>query len=111
MTIWLAHPSTARRLSRVCSDFLAQEDIYLVTEAFRISKADYRLVDRDGAKLAVTGAAFGQVDPSSSSTLSVTDDLYFGVRGVKALAPGLSDPGREPRTVPDADGLLHLMEP
>jgi hypothetical protein len=111
LTIWLAHPNTARRLSRVCSDFLAQEDIYLVTEAFRISKADYRLVDRDGAKLAVTGAAFGQVDPSSSSTLSVTDDLYFGVRGVKALAPGLSEPGREPRTVPDADGLLHLMEP
>ena len=111
LTIWLAHPSAARRLSRVCSDFLAQEDIYLVTEAFRISKADYRLVDRDGAKLAVTGAAFGRVDPGSPSTLSVADDLYFGVRGVKALGPGLSEPSREPRAVPDADGLLHLMEP
>jgi hypothetical protein len=111
LMIWLAEPGTTRRLARVCSNFLAQEDAYLVTEAFRISKADYRLVDKDGAKLTVTGAAFGRVDPSSSNMLSVVDDLYFGVRGVKELAPGLSEPGREPRTVPDADGLLHLMEP
>ena len=57
---WLDKPDAAQRMSRVCSNFLDQEDVYLVSEAFRISKARYGLVDKDGAKLAVTGGAFGQ---------------------------------------------------
>jgi hypothetical protein len=58
LMIWLAEPSTTRRLARVCSNFLAQEDAYLVTEAFRISKADYRLVDRDGRGVRAGGPEF-----------------------------------------------------
>jgi hypothetical protein len=107
---WLAKPDAAQRMSRVCSNFLDQEDIYLVSEAFRISKARYGLVDKDGAKLAVTGGAFGQ-DSRSSGTLSVIDDLYFGVRRVMQLAPDRFDLRLGPRPVPEADGLLRLMEP
>jgi hypothetical protein len=110
LTNWMAKPA-AQRMPQVCNNFLAQEDIYLVSEAFRISKASYGLVDKSGAKLAVTGGAFRRADSSSSGTLSVIDDLYFGVRRVKQLAPGLFEPGLGPRTVPEADGLLRLMEP
>jgi hypothetical protein len=106
---WIAKPGAARRLSQVCYGFLVQEDVYLVSEAFRISKASYGLVDKDGAKLAVTGGAFGQA--GSSGTLSVIDDLYFGVRRVKQLGPNLFEPGLGPRTIPEADNLLRLMEP
>ena len=111
LTNWMAKSGAARRMPRVCNNFLAQEDIYLVSEAFRISRASYGLVDRNGAKLAVTGGAFGQAGSRSSGTLNVIDDLYFGVRRVKQLAPDLFEPGLGPRTVPEADSLLRLMEP
>ena len=111
LTNWVARSSAARRMPQVCNNFLGQEDIYLVTEAFRISKASYGLVDKDGAKLTITGGAFGQAGARPSGTLSVVDDLYFGVRHVKQLAPDLFEPRLGPRTVPEADGLLRLIEP
>jgi len=111
LTNWMARSDAARRMPRVCSSFLAEENIYLVSEAFRISKASYGLVDKNGAKLAITGGVFGQAGARSSSTLSVIDNLYFGVRHVKQLAPDLFEPRLGPRIVPEADGLLRLMEP
>jgi hypothetical protein len=111
LTSWMANPAAGQRMPQVCSNFLAQEDIYLVSEAFRISKASYGLVDKSGAKLSVTGGAFGQAGTRSSGTVSVIDDLYFGVRRVKQLSPDLFEPWLGPRTVPEADGLLRLMEP
>jgi hypothetical protein len=108
---WITKSGAARRLSQLCYGFLVQDDVYLVSEAFRISKASYGLVDKDGAKLAVTGGAFGEVGARSSGTLNVIDDLYFRVRRVKQLGPNLFEPGLGPRTVPEADGLLRLMEP
>jgi hypothetical protein len=111
LTNWMAKPGAAQRMPQVCNNFLAQEDIYLVCEAFRISRASYGLVDKNGAKLAVTGGAFGQAGSRSSGTLSVKDDLYFGVRRVKQLVPDLFEPWLGPRTVPQADSLLRLMEP
>src|SRR5262249_25287929 len=111
LTDWMAKSGAAQRMPQVCNNFLAEEDIYLVSEAFRISKASYGLVDKNGAKLTVSGGAFGQAGSRSSGTLSVKDDLYFGVRRVKQLAPDLFEPWLEHRTVPEADGMLRLMEP
>jgi hypothetical protein len=111
LTNWMAKSGAAQRMPQVCNNFLAQDDIYLVSEVFRISKASYGLVDKNGAKLTVTGGAFGQAGSRSSGTLSVIDDLYFGVRRVKQLVPGLFEPWLGPRTVPEADSLLRLMEP
>jgi hypothetical protein len=111
LTNWMARSGAAQRMPQACNNFLAQDDIYLVSEAFRISKASYGLVDKNGAKLTITGGAFGQAGSRSSGTLSVADDLYFGVRHVKQLGPDLFAPRLGPRTVPEADGLLRLMEP
>jgi hypothetical protein len=111
LTNWIAKSGVAQRMPQVCNNFLAREDIYLVSEAFRISKASYGVVDKNGAKLAVTGGAFGQAGSRSSSTLSVKDDLYFGVRRVKRLASDFFEPRLGPGTVPEADSLLRLMEP
>jgi hypothetical protein len=108
---WLAKSGTARRMPQVCDHFLAQEDTYLVSEAFRISKASYGLVDKKGAKLKVTGGAFEQAASRSSGTLSVIEDSYFGVRHLKQLTPDLFEPWIGPRTVTEADSLLRLMEP
>jgi hypothetical protein len=111
LTNWIAKSSAAQRMPGACNNFLTQDDIYLVSEAFRVSKARYGLVDKNGAKLAVTGGAFGPDGSLSSSTLSVIEDLYFGVRRVKRLGPDLFEPQLGPRTVPEADSLLRLMEP
>jgi hypothetical protein len=111
LTNWISKSGTAQRMPQVCNNFLAEEDIYLVSEAFRISKASYGLVDKNGAKLTVMGGAFGQAGSRSSGTLSVKDDLYFGVRRVKQLRLDLFEPWLGPRTVPEADSLLRLMEP
>jgi hypothetical protein len=111
LAVWLATPGAPQRMPEVCNNFLAQEDVYLVGEAFRISKAVYDLVDKDGATLALAGAAFGGTEPNSSGTLSVVEDLYVGVRRVKQLAPALFQPSLRPRTVLEADGLLRRMEP
>jgi hypothetical protein len=97
-------------MPQVCNSLLIQEDAYLVSEAFRISKASYGLVDKNGAKLAVTGGAFGQTDSRSSGTLSVIDDMYFGIRHVKQLGPDLFEPAPGPRTVQEADNLLRRLE-
>jgi len=110
MKNWMARSGAARRMPQVCNNFLEQDDIFLVSEAFRISKARYGLVDKSGAKLTITGGAFGQAGSRSSGTLSVADDLYFGVRHVKQLGPDLSEPWLGPRTVLEADALLRLMD-
>lgn len=107
-TTWMTTGAAAHRMPQQCNSFLAQDDIYLVCEAFRISKASYGLVDKNGAKLAVTGAAFGQPGSRSSGTLSVTEDVYFGVRRVKHIAPGLFEPPLGSDTVPEADSLLRM---
>src|SRR5260370_39474718 len=60
LTNWMAKSGAAQRMPQVCNNFLAREDIYLVSEAFRISKASYGLVDKNGVKLMVTGGAFGK---------------------------------------------------
>jgi hypothetical protein len=111
LTNWMAKSGTSQRLPQACNNFLTQEDIYLVSEAFRVSKASYGLVDKNGAKLNVTGGAFGQAGSRSSGTLSIIDNLYFGVRHVKQLAPGIFEPWHGPQTVPEADSLLRLMDP
>jgi hypothetical protein len=107
---WMAKSGPAQRMPQACNNFLAQEDIYLVSEAFRISRASYGLIDKNGARLNVTGGAFGQAGSRSSGTLSVIEDLYFGVRRVKQLAPEIFEPRHGLRTVPEADDLLRLME-
>jgi len=107
-TTWIAKSAGAPRMPQLCYRFFTEDDIYLVSEAFRISRASFGLVDKNGAKLPVTGGAFAS---SASGTLSVIDDLYFGVRGVKQLTLDSSEPGLESRSVGDADSLLRLMEP
>jgi len=90
-----------------------------VSEAFRVSKGSYELLDRNGAKVAVSAAAAGRSvsgeiggSISSSGTLNVAEDFYFGVRRVKQLAPGsFATLGSDPQSVPEADKMLQLSEP
>ena len=111
LAMWLAEPDAPQRMPQTCNRILAQEDIYLVAEAFRISGASYDLVNTSGAKLAITGSAFGRAGDRTLGALSVKDDLYFGVRRVMKITPDLIVPSPGAQTIPEADSLLRLMEP
>jgi hypothetical protein len=114
LSIWLTKPSNVQKLPATCTAFLAQEGVYLVSEAFRVTKGSYELVDKNGAKIEVAAAAAGRSGTgaingsiSSTGTLTVSDDLYFGVRRVKQLAPdSFSTLGTNPAAVSEADDLL-----
>jgi hypothetical protein len=118
-SIWLTKPGNLQKLPEPCGTFLAQNDVYLVSEAFRVTRGSYDLIDKNGAKLAVSAAVAGRsIDAgiagsiSKSGTLSVTEDFYFGVRRVKQLAPGsFATLGSAPQAVPEADDLLRLAKP
>lgn len=114
-SIWVTTPGNMQKMPAACGEFLARENVYLVSEAFRVSKGSYELVDKNGVKLAVSAAPVpGQsidaktgISVSSTGTLIVTEDFYFGVRRVKQLAPGyFATLGSNPQAVPEADMLL-----
>lgn len=113
-SIWLTKPGNLQKLPEACSKLLSQEDVYLVSEAFRITRGSYELVDKNGAKVAASAAVGGRSanaeisgSISSSGTLNVTEDFIFAVRRVKQLAPGsFATLGSDPSQVPEADELL-----
>jgi hypothetical protein len=113
LSIWLSKPGNFQTMPEVCSRFLAQSDVYLVSEAYRISKGSYELLDKKGAKLTFDAAAQnqgvkGQIGASLSSngTLTITGSYYFAVRRVKQLSPGIFMTLGTPGVTPEADDLL-----
>jgi hypothetical protein len=108
-----------RKLPEACARFLAEKDVYLVTEAFRVSKGSYELIDKNGAKVNLSaaipgGSAGGNFggSASASGTLTVAEKLYFGVRRAKQISPNsFTTLGTPPHTVPEADSLLRQIQP
>jgi hypothetical protein len=108
LATFLARPAASRMMSQ-CRNILAQEDTYLVSEAFRVSGASYALLDANGERLAIAGEAFER--GGLANTLNIAEDLYVGVRHVRPLAPILYGPGPGQDTVPEADRVLRLPDP
>jgi len=117
-SLWFAQPGNPQKMPAACAAFLAQPDIYIVSEAFRISKGSYSIVDKNGAKLGISVPVPSQTIEAglsgsigSSGELIVAGDLYFGVRRVKQLAPGsFATLGADPQSVPEADNMLRTTE-
>jgi hypothetical protein len=118
LSIWLTTPGNIQKMPAACNEFLARENVYLVSEAFRVSRGSYDLVDKNGAKVAISAApmpgasvdAKGGISVGSTGSLIVTEDFYFGVRRVKQLAPGnFATLGSRPQAVPEADDLLRTI--
>jgi hypothetical protein len=101
-SIWVS--KQGKRLQATCSTFLGQEDVFLVSEAFRVSKGSYKLVDKNGVKIELSGSLAGRAGDAqlqasiggNEGQLDVAGDFFFGVRRVKQLSPG----SRSRATVP-----------
>jgi hypothetical protein len=93
LQIWLARPGNLQALPAACTSFLGQPDIYLVSQAFRITKGTYQLLDENGGKVSASGATPAGISTraeiggtvSSTGALDVTEDFYFAVRCVKVI--------------------------
>jgi len=117
LKIWLEMPANKKNFPAACNDFLAQDDVYLVSEAFRISKGSYELIDKNGAKLSLNAAVAGKsIDADfsgsigSNGALAVAGDFYFGVRRVKRLASGgFATLGQNEQEIPEADEMLRAL--
>jgi hypothetical protein len=110
-SIWAAR--NGNRLQAACGNLLGQDDVYLVTETFRISKGSYQLLDKNGAKVelsaSVTGRSLdGQLEGTigTNGELVIAGDFYFGVRRAKQISPGVFTSLGAGQDVPEADDLL-----
>jgi hypothetical protein len=86
---WMADPNNKAKFSQTCMDQLLKPDYYLVTEAFRVSKAKYTLYNKAGAAIKIETPVlkdFVQVQPdvkyevTSDGSLVIEQPVYFAVR-------------------------------
>jgi hypothetical protein len=92
--IWMTDPKNTSTFPEVCTSYLSRPDIFVVQEAYRISRGKYTLVDNTNAKIAVKGLRAGpvsiepsaQVKISNDGALEFTDTLYTAIRRVKRVS-------------------------
>lgn len=112
-SIWMSDPANLKKLPQACTELLSQPNVFLVTEAFRITKGAYEFKDATGAKINLklpvgTPLNLGAgLKVGSNGNVVFEDDTYFAVRRVKQVALGsFGTLGAPPETVPEADGML-----
>lgn len=76
--VWLENPKNRAKISPVCMNQLLQRDHYLVTEAFRVSKGRYTLLDKTGAAIKLKAPALGEL-------LQLQPDLKYEISGEGSL--------------------------
>jgi hypothetical protein len=112
---------TGMRLPPVCEKFLKQRDIFIVQEAFKVTKAALTLYDDKDAKISLGGINLGIVKIGANAKAKVTANgsidfeapVYTAIRRLKYMKDGelktLSTPG--PETTRDAEARLLLYPP
>lgn len=110
LKVWMEDPDNIGKVSQVCMDELLKKDVYLITEAFRVSKAKYTLYDKTGAAIKIETPVLGNLlkfqpdvkyEVTSDGSLVIEQPVYLAVR--KAVRIGedfqtLKRPGGESET-------------
>jgi hypothetical protein len=78
LRVWMENPDNREKVSRLCMDQLLKPDYYLITEAFRVSKAKYTLHDRAGTAIKIEAPALKEI-------LQIQPDLKYELTGDGAL--------------------------
>ncbi len=116
--IWLTDPSHAASFPQACKEGLAQPNVFIVQEAYMVSKGKYTLYDELGASIGVKGLKLGvvQIDPNASAkatddgSLEFDEPLYTAVRRVRRINGGFQSLGKSAETK-DADAeILKSMQ-
>jgi hypothetical protein len=109
--VWMEKPENRETISQVCMDQLLKPDYYLITEAFRVSKAKYTLYDKTGAAIKLETPALDdliQFEPNlkhevtSDGSLVIEEPVCFAIKKTMRLGDDF-----EPRaTNGDVDKII-----
>jgi hypothetical protein len=95
LKVWMESAENRSKISQACMDQLLKPDYYLITEAFRVSKAEYTLYDKGGTKLEIKTPDLKdllQIQPdikyevTSDGSLVIEQPVYFAIK--KAVRVG-----------------------
>lgn len=120
LKVWQEDPANRREVSSACMEELTKPDMYLVTEAFVVSKGTYSLYDKTGARLQLTVPALtellsvgGEVGyaVTADGNLTISEPSVFAVRRAVRVDDGftvLGDAGEEAGTADAEIAALYL---
>jgi hypothetical protein len=120
LDLWVNKPGMG--LPPACAKFLKQKDIYIVQEAFKVTKAALTLYDDKNAKISAGGINLGVVKIDANSKARVTSTgtiefeapVYTAIRRLQMLKNGdfktLGDEGGPERTE-DKEARVLLYPP
>jgi len=91
---WFNNPAT--KLSKTCTDFLNEKDVFIVQESYKVSKGAYTLFDEGNKKLELKGLNLGILKISGGASAKTTADgslefdmpVYTAIRRVKRFSDG-----------------------
>lgn len=107
LEVWMEDPDNREKVSQKCMDYLLQPDIYLVNEAFRVSKGTYTLFDKTGAAIKLETPTIGnllQFQPevkyeiTNDGSLIIEQPVVLAIRKAVRIGKGfqtLRSPGDE----------------
>lgn len=120
LKVWWEDPAHRSAVSSACMEELEKPDMYLVTEAFVVSKGTYSLYDKTGAKLKLTVPALTQFlsvggnvsyEVTADGKLAINEPAVFAVRRAVHVDEGftvLGEDSGQPRTADDEIAALYL---
>ena len=109
LKVWMEDQKNREKVSQACMDQLLKPDYYLITEAFRVSKAKYTLYDKSGVAIKIETPVLKDLlqfqpevkyEVTSEGSLVVEQPVYFAVR--KAVRVGQDFDTKGPAEEADA---------
>lgn len=118
LKVWQEEPENRRRIASACMEELAKPDMYLVTEAFVVSKGTYSLYDEAGVRLKLTAPQIsnllslgGEVayEVTADGGLTISEPAVFAVRRALRVDDGFTVLGGETEQTGSADEQISAM--
>lgn len=118
LRVWQEEPANRRSISSVCMEELTKPNMYLVTEAFVVSKGTYSLFDEAGVKLKLTVPALSQLlsvggevgyEVTAEGGLTISEPAVFAVRRALRVDDGFTVLGSEAETADTADAGIAAL--
>jgi len=115
LQVWREYPDNRESVSDVCFNELAKVDRYLITEAFTVSQATYKLYDQTGAEIELSAPVLGELldfsvgtrfTTTASGHLSVNQPTVFAIRKAVRVNQSFEILGNESADLVTADGKI-----
>lgn len=102
LKVWMQDLENQKKVSNVCMEELLKPNRYLITEAFRVSKGKYTLLDKTGAAVKLKTGIIGnflKLEPSvkfqitTDGAIVIEQPAYFAIRYAIRVDEGFENLG------------------